>query len=168
MILDRNLQLELLTKMSSAYPNFYDFNKEYNHGTTEYDTAVANLYYLMQHKLVESDSVIASASIGDKGIKKFQFGSSTINQNGMDFLADDGGLSAILGVVTVKFEAVQLKAILESKIMAADLLPADKHKLIDGLRALSSESIKHLTTKIVDLGWDNLGTLIRIIQSSLP
>ncbi|MBJ8501382.1 MULTISPECIES: hypothetical protein [Acinetobacter] len=167
MILNRELQLKLLKKMSSAYPNFYDFNKEYNRETVEYDAAIANLYYLMQHKLVEPNSVIVSTSIGDKGIKKFQFGSSTINQNGLDFLADDGGLSAILGVVTVKFEAVQLKAILESKIMAADLPPADKHKLIDGLRSLSGESIKHLTTKIVDLGWDNLGTLIRIIQSSL-
>lgn len=101
------------------------------------------------------------------GLKRPQFGAPTINQNGLDFLANDGGVSAILGAVTIKFAADQLKLLLESKIMATNLPPADKHKLIDGLRSLSAESIKHLTTKIVDLGWDNLGTLIRIIQSNL-
>ncbi|GAA5003549.1 hypothetical protein GCM10023206_07380 [Acinetobacter puyangensis] len=165
MILDRKLQLELLNKMASTYPEFYDFNHEYSHGTNEYNKAVANLYYLLQHDLVETGSVLRSNAFD--GLKRLQFGTPTINQIGLDFLADDGGLSAILGVITVKFEADQLKAILESKILAADLPPADKHKLLDGLRSLSAESVKHLTTKIVDLGWDNVGSLIRIIQSSL-
>ncbi|AOA58224.1 hypothetical protein [Acinetobacter larvae] len=167
MILDRQLQLELLKKMESSYPNHYKFDEEYDFGTEEYCIAVANLYYLMQHGLVEHTSVNISRSLDDKGNRSFQFQTPTINQKGLDFLADDGGLSAILGVVTIKFEADQLKLLLESKIMATDLPPADKRKLIDGLRSLSAESIKHLTTKIVDLGWDNLETLIRIIQSSL-
>ena len=165
MILDRQLQLELLQKMSTSYPEFYNFRDEYEYGTEEYNKVVSNLYYLMQHDLIEDRSIMESKSMS--GRKEPQISLPTINQNGLDFLTDDGGLSAILGVVTVKFEADQLKLLLESKIMAADLPPADKHKLLDGLRSLSAESIKHLTTKIVDLGWDNLGTLARIIQSSI-
>lgn len=44
----------------------------------------------------------------------------------MDFLADDGGLSAILGTVIIKFETEQLKAILAAKIMSSDLSPERK------------------------------------------
>lgn len=165
MVLDRKLQLELLQKMSTTYPEFYNFRDDYEHGTEEYNKVIINLYYLMQHDLIEDRSVIESRDMSGK--KRPQLGSPTINHNGMDFLADDGGLSAILGVVTIKFEADQLKMLLESKIMATDLPSDDKNKLINGIRSLSAEGIKHLTTKIVDLGWDNLGTLIRIIQSNI-
>lgn len=156
----------MMRKMQISYPSYYDFDTDYPSDHPDRDDALKNLYYLCEHGLVKPNSIHVSQSIG--GGFGIQFGASTLTHKGMDFLADDGGLSAILGVVTVKFEADQLKLLLESKVMATDLPPADKHRLIDGLRSLSAESIKHLTTKIVDLGWDNLGTLTRIIQSSLP
>lgn len=164
-MLNRELQLKLLKKLSSEYPDYYDLSSEYIHGTHEYKEAVNTLYYLLQHGLVEERSLLISNA--SDGLKRLQFNLPTINQNGMDFLADDGGLSAILRAVTVKFDAEQIKAILSSKILASDLKSADKQKLLDGLRVLPSESIKHLTMKVLDLGWDNLGSLIRIIQSNL-
>lgn len=168
MLLDRHLQLELMNKMASTYPLAYDFSDEIKN-LTDYECSkiYANLFYLQSHGLLHPDSIDLTMGFGGNQNHLFTLHHTRLTEKGADFLVDDGGLSAILGVVTVKFEAVQLKAILESKIMAADLPPADKNKLIDGLRSLSSESIKHLTTKIVDLGWDNLGTLIRIIQSSI-
>ncbi|QIC69816.1 hypothetical protein [Acinetobacter indicus] len=165
MILDRKLQLELLEKMSSTYPNLYDFNKEYKHGTSEYDTAVANLYYLMQHNLVQPCSVEVSSAIGAKGIKSFQFGEPTINQNGIDFLADDGGLSAILGVVTIKIDPEQYRQILITRVQESNLPIEQKHQAVAVLQSLSYENIKHLSTKFVDLGWDNLGSLMHLIQN---
>ncbi|MDV2441190.1 hypothetical protein QR665_17230 [Acinetobacter gerneri] len=161
MKLDRSLQKEILNVAAENYPSPI-FSELYPiEQIVGEDLLVANLKYLEQHNLIEKNSIARSLD----GI--YSINQVTIIHHGMDFLADDGGLSAILGVVTIKFEADQLKLLLESKIMATDLPPADKHKLIDGLRSLSAESIKHLTTKIVDLGWDNLGTLVRIIQSSL-
>lgn len=59
------------------------------------------------------------------------------------------------------------KAILEKRINQAELAPADKQSMIDALRELPAESIKHLTTKIVDTGWDGLGSPMNLIQSSL-
>ncbi|MND24595.1 hypothetical protein [Acinetobacter calcoaceticus] len=165
MILDRQLQLELLNKMSTTYPEYYDFRDEYEYGTDAYNKVVANLTYLIQHDLIEERSLLFSRSMSGK--KQPQIHLPTINHNGMDFLADDGGLSAILGMVTIKFEANQLKAILEAKIMASDLSPERKQSMIDVLRELPAESIKHLTTKIVDTGYDNLESLMNLIQSTL-
>jgi len=86
---------------------------------------------------------------------------------GLDFLKDDGGLSAILGVVTVRFEADTIRTILQLKVDQSDLSPVDKQKLRGALQELPAENIKHLSTKIVDAGWDNLGSLMSLIQSSL-
>ena len=67
----------------------------------------------------------------------------------------------------IRLEAEQLKRILEAKILASDLPSDSKQKMIDVLREQPAESIRHLTTKIVDLGWDNLDSLMNIIQNSL-
>lgn len=168
MLLDRQLQLDLMSKMADVYPSPYDFSDLIKSSNEDQLKRIyANLYYLQSHELLEPNSIYMRFELGGSGSHLFTLGLTRLTQKGADFMANDGGLSAILGVVTVKFEADQLKLLLESKIMAADLPPADKHRLIDGLRSLSAESIKHLTTKIVDLGWDNLGTLARIIQSSI-
>lgn len=168
MLLNREIQLELLQKMASTYPAAYDFLPELKELDDNGKNAIyANLFYLQSHKLLEPNSIHLSIGFGAPNNNHFTLNYTRLTEKGADFLADDGGLSAILGVVTVKFEADQLKQLLETKIMAAELPPADKHKLIDGLRSLSGESIKHLTMKIVDMGWDNLGGLVRIIQSSL-
>lgn len=163
MILDRKLQLELLEKMSSTYPEFYDFSKEYRHGTDEYYQVVSNLYYLQQHNLIEQRSLLQSASMG--GYKNLQINLPTINHNGMDFLANDGGLSAILSTVTIKIDTEQFRQILLMKVNESDLPSDQKSQITSVLRELPAESIKHLSTKFVDLGWDNLGSLMQLIQN---
>lgn len=160
MILDRQLQKELLDKLSSAYPHSYNFDKEYSRGTDEYNKVAVNLYYLEQHELISNESITVTINPPLIEMPK-------ITHKGLDFLADDGGLTAILKVVTIKFDADQLKAILESKIMASDLPSEDKQKLLYQLRTLPAEAIKHLTLKIVDFGWDNIGSLVRLIQNNI-
>lgn len=164
--LDRQLQLELLQKMAEEYPYHWDLNEEYpNDGSKEYNKIVANLYYLMQHNLVDKKSITISNALGSG------FGLivnlPTINQNGMDFLANDGGLSAILNVVTIKFEANTLKAIIGEKINQSDLSPENKKSMIDALEELPAESIKHLSTKLLDECVDNLPAAVLLIGTWL-
>lgn len=166
MVLDRKLQLELLTKIAECYPfawNDYERNTE----SDEYIKCAINLHYLAGHGLLTEKSTSAKASMtGDGGGHVFIM-SPTITEKGLDFLQDDGGLSAILGVVTVRFEADTIRTILQLKVDQSDLSPADKQRLNGVLQELPAESIKHLTTKIVDTGWDGLGSLMSLIQSSL-
>lgn len=165
MILDRQLQLELLEKLSTTYPEYYDLSEEYEHGSTEYKKVVANLNYLIQHDLIEERSLMISKTMS--GLKKPQIQLPTINQNGLDFLADDGGLSAILGVVTIKFETDTLKAILENRINQSDLSQEQKRAMNLALDELPAEGIKHLTTKLLDEGLENLPSALILISTYL-
>ncbi len=163
MILDRQLQLELLEKMSTSFPEYYDFSEEYKYGTDAYKRVVANLYYLMQHNLIEERSILESRVVS--GIKNPQIHLPTINQNGMDFLANDGGLSAILSVVTIKIDPEQYRQILITRVQESNLPNEEKNQIVSALESLPAENIKHLSTKLVDWGWDNLGGLADLIQN---
>lgn len=164
MLLDREMQLAILTDLSEVYPAYIRMDEKYEFGTDAYRKFVANLAYLESHKLISEKSILVSKTLGDYYAQPSR---SAITHTGMDFLADDGGLSSILGVVTIKFEAEQFRTILESMILSSNLPTERKQTMIDTLRELPAESIKHLTTRIVDMGWDNLDSLMMIIQDSL-
>ena len=165
MILDRDIQLLMMRKMQIVYPSYYDFDTDYPTGHQDRERALKNLYYLRAHELVEAKSVIITEYMdGELGL---DFGSSTLTHHGMDFLADDGGLSAILNVVTVKLETQTLKAILVNKINQSDLDPERKQSMNLALEELPAESIKHLTTKLLDECVDNLPAAVLLIGTWL-
>ena len=164
MLLDREMQLEILNELSSVYPSPINVSEKYEYGTDIYLKFVANLAYLRAHNLISEDSILTSQTIGSYTSQPHL---PSITHVGMDFLADDGGLSAIFGVVTIKFEVEQFKLILESMILSSTLPTEQKNTMINALRELPAESIKHLTTKIIDVGWDNLDSLMTLLQSSL-
>ena len=161
MVIDRLLQNKILQIASTCYPRAV--NNELNKLFQEFSEIkmFANLEYLAKHKLLESNPYTESVD----GI--FSLSIVRITHRGLDFLADDGGLSAILDVVTVKFEAETLKAILEKKINQSDLDPHNKQSMIDSLRELPSDAIKHLTTKLLDEGLENLPSAILLIGTYL-
>ena len=163
MILDRDLQLDLLSKMSSSYPEYFDFSGTCEHGTEKYNKVVANLYYLQQHNLIEERSTLRSNAVD--GIKRLQIHLPTINQNGLDFLANDGGLSAILSTITIKIDTEQFRQLLLVRVSESNLPPDQKNQITSALESLPAESIKHLSTKVLDWGWDNLGSLAQLIQN---
>jgi hypothetical protein len=81
----------------------------------------------------------------------------------MDFLADDGGLSSILGVVTVKLHEDTLKQLIGQRITESDLPAPEKSKLLEQLKTLPGEAIKHLTLKLVDAGLANWPIAVQAI-----
>ncbi|MNN90443.1 hypothetical protein D3C81_2083910 [compost metagenome] len=85
----------------------------------------------------------------------------------MDFLADDGGMSAILGTVTIKFHQDTLRQLIELRLENAQLPEAEKGSLLKTVRELPADSIKHLTTKLLDLGMENLPRAVELIRTAL-
>ena len=86
-----------------------------------------------------------------------------ITSRGIDFLRDDGGLAAILGVKTIKIHAdtlSELKALLADKLNQSDLPEAEKAKLQEKFAEYGDVGIKHLITKLLDVGVQNLPKLI--------
>ena len=160
MKLDRGLQLEILNLLADHYPEQCALPGEGPDG----EATTVNAWYLEEHGLIECAKVECidepPAVIG-----------ATITARGLDFLADDGGLSAILGVVTISLHDETLKALISQKIEKSSLPPADKGIWLEALRRLPAETTKHLAVKLMDLGLAHspdalawVGTLLNIPQ----
>lgn len=112
-------------------------------GATD-EAICVNLQYLGDNGLCEPGLV---RSIDGR----WSWGGSKITTRGIDFLRDDGGLTAQLGIVTVRLEADTIKALVSMAIDQAEA-PVEKKSLLkhaiqtlpaEGLKALTGELVKH-------------------------
>ena len=149
--LDRNLQHEFLSELYKVYPDNITYEYYINAAIAQTTGVIeaeedalfvlkqsANLQYLAEHGLVVFDDktrITATVKITAKGI---------------DFLMDDGGLSAILGVVTVKLHSDTIQALLNTKIDQADIPPEEKSKLKVILSKMGDVALAKLTEKAID------------------
>lgn len=155
MAIDRDLQREILIRLSEKYPDRLDLQQ----WAREVPTLRANLYYLYEHGLMEgSESREMSGS---------RFINGQITAKGIDFLEGDGGLTAILGVVTVRLHDETIRDLIAARIQESDLPAEEKTGLLHQLKELRGESIKHLTMKLLDAGLENAPKAIPLIQKAL-
>lgn len=165
MRIDRELQSKILNLAAEHYPgsinenNFPDDMQTTSEGT-DLDL-FANLKYLEEYGLIQR------GSFGKTTDNVYFIESITITNKGLDFLADDGGLSAILNIVTVRFETETLKSLIADRINDSDLPPDNKKSMIDALEELPAESIKHMTMKLLDKGLENLPSALLLIGTYL-
>lgn len=141
--LNRALQLQTLNLLADCYPKTASVKA--NLVDAPKDQLEATLRYLEEHGLIER--VISRMPTGTS----FDLG-HRITANGMDFLEGDGGLSAVLGVVTIRLHDDTIKALIAQKIYEADLPQPEKQRFADRLRELPAESTKHLVLKLLDIG----------------
>lgn len=148
MKLDRELQLEILKALEEAHPDGLDTEfADRLIATHAADKVISNLIYLEGHDLQRAGIIHALSS------RMWNFKATEISSRGRDFIADDGGLSAILGVVTIKLHEDTLKTLIATKIEGSDLPQPEKHRWTAALRELPAESTKHLVLKLIDLGF---------------
>src|SRR6478672_9982665 len=118
-MLDRALQRQILDLLKGHYPRSAIPVRDLDLSEEE---AAANLRYLEEHGLCESG--VTSGADGH-----FAFGARTSPPPAPDFLEDDGGLSAILGVVTVRLHADTIRALIDAKIETSSLPAEEKSRL---------------------------------------
>lgn len=152
-MLDRNRQKQILEALAACYPN---------NSTDVIDVQssadLANLCYLKEHELVKAS---LRPTLG--GTLMFQ--GAQITAKGMDFLADDGGLSAILGAITIKLHADSIKELLNLRIASLDI-PAEKRNwLQDQVNSLSGETLKVITKSLVEQGLNHIPDLFSWAQA---
>lgn len=164
---DRALQLEILNALIDSAPNALNDEKEQEliRKFDDYDHFVACMLYLEMHGLVGSP-FIKSQSFGEGTQYHFNQHSCFITEKGIDFLLDDGGLSAILKVQTVRLHNDTIVA-LEDIIRVANMPEDQKKGLISKLRELPADAIKHLTLQLLTQGVLNLPNALRLIQTTL-
>lgn len=160
MKLNRQLIQVILEAAAVAYPDRERKFLSADHPDYADDDKISHALYLQEHGLLDAGlTQFMSGNYARRGMQ--------ITAAGIDFLEADGGLSALLGVVTIKFQEEDLLALMGSRIESSSLPPPEKKKLLDGLRSLPAESIKHLTMKLLDKGLENLPAALPVIQTYL-
>ena len=127
--MDRALQRKLLERMRRAFPD-----RLYNLTDVEWERAAGQMLYLEGHGLCD-------AGLSPNMSGGHAWTGSIITSAGLDFLESDGGLGAILGVVTVKLHADTVRDMLAAKIDASDLPPEKKSGIKAALRNLPSAAL---------------------------
>lgn len=159
-LLARDLQRLLLERLHGAYPEKIRFQELLD--ISDERNLKVNLMYLDEHGLVEA--TLVTGGLNHQTMIRF----AKITATGIDFLTDDGGLSAILGVVTVKLHEDTVKELIALKIDQSNLPESEKKKFRQALRELPGEATKHLVLKLVDAGLENWPKVIPMLQALVP
>lgn len=141
--LARDVQRDLLNTLANAYPDVVP--AQVLSRLAPGNALRVNIGYLSEHGLVKGN-FYHDLSEGPQVV------SAKITAAGIDFLADDGGLGAILGVVTVKIHQDSVRALLIQRVEESKEPDGVKDKLVDQLKALPAEGVKSLAEKALDAG----------------
>jgi hypothetical protein len=149
--LDRARQLQLLLELRDAYPHLVFYTAG---GDEAGRRESVNLHYLLEHGLI--DGKVQFSGTGDKSAR-WQV---RITHKGLDFLADDGGLGAILGVVTVKLHDDTIRDLMIARVDAdATKDQTAKAKLKDMIRGLPAEALSIIVRKAMETGLTHVGDI---------
>lgn len=166
MIIDRKLQNLILAHLKNIYSlerqciDTWGTIQSFP-GGEDTENLIANVLYLEEHGLLESglrQSVDGRYSADNASIK--------ITCKGIDFMEEDGGLSAILNCVTVKLHDESL-ARLEKFLARAPIESHVKGQYLAQLKSLPVDATKHLVLKLVDSALDNVPAALQLIQKAL-
>lgn len=155
-LLDRALQRELLAGLAEAYPSQLPSESL---GFQQDDRAwTVNATYLAEHGLIDITSAEPYSG-------PYVVVTARITAKGLDFLQDDGGLTAILGVVTVRLDAETIRALIEDKIEETAMPAEEKSRLTKWLSTAGSEALKEATKRLVGAALDHAPDALRLLQT---
>jgi len=144
---DRGLQKQLLVCLSQIFPAPLSRDKlaEINCLFEDENHLAANLLYLEEHGLIQSGVKQGMAGF------VINTGITRITAKGIDFIQQDGGLSAILNITTIKFHRDAV-VVLEDLIAMSNLSDTDKQKAKSTLSELSTEALKTVVQAVTTTG----------------
>lgn len=157
-LLNRPLQRRLLERLADAYPGTLDQGQLQQVANDREFTV--NLAYLdelglakvtLQHYLSEPP-VVTAARITAKGI---------------DFLADDGGLGAVLGVVTVRLHEDTVRDLLIQRVRESKGDETVKAQLVSQIKKLPAEGVSKLAQSALESGLRHLPDALQWLQTTM-
>lgn len=153
MKIDRAVQLEILQKLAEAYPIGIQPLAPNIESTDDEMKVMTNAMYLAEHKLVQH----GYKHRGFVGVAPedawTEVTETRITAAGIDFLLEDGGLSAILGVVTVKLDASTIKALLYKHIDEAKDVTHEQRSLAKNLlKSAGDQTLRKLVDSLIEQG----------------
>lgn len=140
MKLNRKLQKDILEALSEVYPDSllvsalpgFSHNREF----------MGNLFYLQEH------GVIDGGDIREPGQCRSMV-DAQITKAGLDFLADDGGLSAILGYRFIRLEASELVDSLLKLLQESEVEDDKCSAAAVQLKSMDGEALENLVVELL-------------------
>lgn len=162
MEVDRTLQREILERLREAYPSQVRTKTlvPWDDDPLRDKQFAGNMLYLEEHGLLKGGVIVSTSG-------QFAWSASKITAAGLDFLEDDGGLTAILGTVTVKLHADTIRDLMLAKVEAAPLPAEEKSALKKAISTLSGEALKEVAKKLVTAGIDSAPDAIAFLKGLL-
>lgn len=153
-LMNRELQREILEQLAATYPEAVE---PHTIGHSADSPAFNfNAQYLAEHGLIDAKS---TQYLGVPS----QIVLARITAKGLDFLQDDGGLGAVLSVVTVRLEAETLRQLIARHVDQADLPPEAKSKAMQWLKTAGSDALKEATQRLVTAALDRLPDALQLL-----
>lgn len=153
-LLDREYQRIILQSLANHYPQSPEIFQLFGHQVD--NGLLVNLCYLAEHGLVEN-----LRADDDGGV---DIVSARITARGLDFLQDDGGLTAILGVVTVKLDDATIRDLIVQKVEDNEPDPTIRQRIIHAIRDIPAEAMKSVTMRALDIGLSNGPNLVAALK----
>lgn len=162
-MLDRELQLQILKTLADSYPEgIYNLTTAMQAVTSDERALLINSRYLDGHGLVVSGYRRRDMT-GDNSF--IDVHEHLITPAGLDFLADDGGLGAMLGVVTVRFDSAQWADLLATKVESLESVsPSERSQVADALRKLPVKAVEKVSEKLLDWAVDHAQDALPLLR----
>lgn len=158
-LLNRDFQKHILQTLQDRYPDYTRINGFEDDG--ERRKWLVNVAYLAEHGLINAK---ITHYVSDDPPS---FGPMLITAAGLDFLANDGGLSAILGVVTIKLHDETVRQLLIHRIEAAPGDPSVKASLVAKVKELPGEALAKFTLDGLDAALASAPDLLDLFRGLL-
>jgi hypothetical protein len=147
--IDRTIQREILEFLADAYPDTPRDMSEYLREKYSKVQLIANCVYLEGHSLIKNGYQQTKTNT-PQWVNLLPF---EITSAGIDFLADDGGLSAILGVLTVKLDASSIKALVLNHIdQTENVSHEERSQLKSLLLTAGDQTMRKLVDMLIETG----------------
>lgn len=167
MRISRDLQNRVLHMLGDAYPGaISDIRTSLGYARTgeDIERLLANLMYLEEHGLISSGYKL-HRSLDGEGHWSHN-GNTRITATGLDFIAADGGLSAILKTVTVRLDAGQFSELLASKVEnLPGVAPEERSELAKAIRKLPATAVEKIAEKMLDWSVDHAGDVLPLLRT---
>ncbi|EPA9111042.1 MAG: hypothetical protein E7G96_02700 [Serratia liquefaciens] len=146
---DRELQRHILQGCINSYPrqasyNSFDPTKIMAADNEDEMKLAANIIYLSEHGLIK---IIQQTNDDPWNL----IDNIVATKDGVDFMQQDGGLSAILNVQTIKLHRETI-VVLEDLIAISNMSEGEKEKAKSTLSELSAEALKAVVQTVTTAG----------------
>jgi hypothetical protein len=156
MSVNREIQRKILVALRDHYPEEVQLHKLALDCDDEQELQF-NAFYLKEHGLIEGKERRVMSAPRSMILAK-------ISASGLDFLEGDGGLTAILNTVTVKFDVESVKKLVEEKILQSSIPQEEKETILKKLRHFSGNVSTELMTSLILKGIEHPATWAVILE----